>query len=182
MPNFAAGKFFETGLGTGVLGRASLFPVAGLASPDRGTYSYLLLRYSPTVTSTQLAHTREVLDAAGCADPSCVLTDARPLEIEGFRNAKGLPLAIGLVLALLLLATLTHVLLTTLRRRQTDLAVLRGSGARRANSQPCCAGRRSCLSGSASSSAFRSGWRWGSPRGVRSPINSACRKTSSCRC
>jgi putative ABC transport system permease protein len=41
------------------------------------------------------------------------------------------PLAVGVVLALLLFATLAHTVLSTMRRRQIDLAVLRALGATR---------------------------------------------------
>ena len=58
----------------------------------------------------------------------CLLTDSRPAEIDGYRSARGLPVAIGVVLVLLLVATLTHVLVSTMRRRAADLAVLRAIG------------------------------------------------------
>jgi ABC-type lipoprotein release transport system permease subunit len=61
-------------------------------------------------------------------DPTCVLTDSRPAEIDGYRNARRLPLAIGIVLVLMLVATLTHVLMSTMRRRTSDLAILRALG------------------------------------------------------
>ena len=40
-----------------------------------------------------------------------------------------MPLAVGVVLVLLLVATLTHVLVSTMRRRAGDLAILRAIGA-----------------------------------------------------
>ena len=42
-----------------------------------------------------------------------------------------MPLAVGVALALLLFATLAHTVLSTMRRRQVDLAVLRALGCTR---------------------------------------------------
>jgi putative ABC transport system permease protein len=70
---------------------------------------------------------RKLLIANGC-DASCILTNSRPAEIDGYRNVRGLPVAIGVVLVLLLVATLTHVLVSTMRRRSRDLAILRALG------------------------------------------------------
>ena len=59
------------------------------------------------------------------------LDDLRPIEIDGLRSAQSVPLVVGVVLALLLVATLTHALLSTMRRRRGDLAVLRALGCTR---------------------------------------------------
>jgi predicted lysophospholipase L1 biosynthesis ABC-type transport system permease subunit len=74
---------------------------------------------------------RAFLAGIGCSDASCVLTDSRPPEINGYRNAKNLPVAIGVVLALFLVVTLVHALVSTMRRRTSDLAVLRALGCTR---------------------------------------------------
>ena len=119
-------KFNDTGLGTGALGVTSLFPVTDDGSG--GKFNYILLRFAPGTRAETLSKLHAWLAEQGCADPTCILTDGRPTEIDGYRNARGLPPAIGIVLILLLVATLTHVLVTTMRRRAADLAVLRALG------------------------------------------------------
>jgi hypothetical protein len=124
--SFGSVKFGDTGLGTGALGVSSLFPV-----PDDGSggkFNYVLLRFAPGTRAATLTKLQTWLAEQGCADPTCILTDGRPTEIDGYRNARGLPPAIGIMLILLLVATLTHVLVTTMRRRAADLAVLRALG------------------------------------------------------
>src|SRR5206468_3580793 len=115
-PAFGDERFGLSGLGTGALGVAALFPSYDPSSPD-GRFNYILLRFSPgTARATQEA-LRPWLAARGCPDPTCLLTDSRPVEINGYRSAHNLPLAIAIVLALVLLATVAHVLASTLRRR-----------------------------------------------------------------
>jgi hypothetical protein len=117
----------ESGLGTGALGTASRFPVNDPSTPG-GRYNYLLLRFAPGTARTGVTQLRAFLAKNGCADPTCVLTDSRPAEINGYRSARGLTLAIGIGLVLLLVATLSHVLISTMRRRSSDLAILRALG------------------------------------------------------
>jgi hypothetical protein len=124
--SFGNVKFNDAGLGTGALGVTSLFPVTDDGSG--GKFNYILLRFAPGTRAETLSKLHTWLAEQGCTDPTCILTDGRPTEIDGYRNARGLPPAIGIVLILLLVATLTHVLVTTMRRRSADLAVLRALG------------------------------------------------------
>jgi hypothetical protein len=124
-PAFGTARFSEAGLGTGALGVAALFP----QSDPTGKYNYVLLRYKQSVSKPgAIASLRRLVAEAGCLDSDCVITDLRPSEINGFRNARGVPIPVALTLALLLTATLAHVLLSTLRRRTGDLAVLHALG------------------------------------------------------
>ena len=116
----------ETGLGTGALGTTARFPAVDPTQPD-GRYNYLLVRFAPGTEARGVRDMRKLLIGTGC-DASCLLTNSRPAEIDGYRNVRGLPVAIGVVLVLLLVATLTHVLVSTMRRRSRDLAILRALG------------------------------------------------------
>ena len=130
IPAFGNAAFSQAGLGTGAIGRASLFPPQDPEAP--GKYNYVLISYGDSgATATQLANLDRAVRKLGCGDPVCVLTDLRPDEISGFRNARSVPLAAGVVVALLLFATLTHTVLSTMRRRRIDLAVLRALGCTR---------------------------------------------------
>jgi ABC-type lipoprotein release transport system permease subunit len=69
--------------------------------------------------------------AKGCPIGSCfVKTDQRPADIRNYTSVRDTPLLLGAVLALLAVATLIHVLLTSVRRRRPDLAVLKALGLR----------------------------------------------------
>jgi ABC-type lipoprotein release transport system permease subunit len=57
-----------------------------------------------------------------------VTTDQRPSDIRNYAAVRDTPLVLGAVLALLAVGTLTHVLLTGVRRRRRDLAVLKTLG------------------------------------------------------
>jgi hypothetical protein len=126
-PEFGNERFGGTGLGTGALGTTGLFKFREESEPG-GHFNYMLLRFAPGTAVKSVATLRAFLAQQGCPDVSCILTDSRPGEIDGYRSARGLPVAVGIMLVLLLVATLTHVLLSTMRRRATDLAVLRAMG------------------------------------------------------
>jgi ABC-type antimicrobial peptide transport system permease subunit len=130
LPSFGNARFGETGLGTGALGTVSRFPIHDASAPG-GRYNYVLVRFRAGTAEASATKLRAFLAGNGCSDASCVLTDSRPPEIDGYRNAKNLPLAIGLVLALFLVVTLIHALVSTMRRRTSDLAVLRALGCTR---------------------------------------------------
>jgi hypothetical protein len=129
-PAFGTAAYTEAGLGSGAIGTAALFPQHDPQSD--GKYNYFLLRYGADgPTAKDVASLNALLLKLGCADADCVLTDLRPVEIDGFHGARSVPLAVGVVLVLLLAATLTHALLSTMRRRRGDLAVLRALGCTR---------------------------------------------------
>ncbi len=127
-PAFGNERFGGTGLGSGALGTTSLFKYT--ADDEPGVhFNYMLMRFAPGTATRSETKLRAFLVKNGCNDPTCLLTDSRPAEIDGYRSARGMPLAVGVVLVLLLLATLTHVLVSTMRRRAADLAILRAIGA-----------------------------------------------------
>jgi hypothetical protein len=126
-PAFGNERFGGTGLGSGALGTTGLFRFRKEDEPS-GHYNYMLLRFAPGTAARSEAKLRALLVTQGCNDPTCLLTDSRPAEIDGYRSAHRLPLAVGVILVLLLVATITHVLVSTMRRRAADLAVLRALG------------------------------------------------------
>ncbi|MDQ1508170.1 MAG: putative transport system permease protein [Actinomycetota bacterium] len=130
-PKFGNERGGGTGLGTGALSTTGLFR---MQNPDAAGehFNYMLLRFAPGTATKSEQKLRAFLATQGCPDPTCLITDKspsiRPDEIDGYRSARGLPLAVGVVLVLLLVATLTHVLVSTMRRRAADLAILRAIG------------------------------------------------------
>jgi hypothetical protein len=71
--------------------------------------------------------------AAGLAElrrrfPGVVLPAIPPPEVRHLREVSGLPLALALLLGLLAIGTVTHTLVTSVRRRRQDLAILKVVG------------------------------------------------------
>ena len=60
--------------------------------------------------------------------PGVVLPAVPPPEVRNLRGVNGLPLALALLLALLATGTVAHTLLTSVRRRRRELAILKAVG------------------------------------------------------
>ena len=93
-------------------------------------YNFFLLRYRP---GTDLTAAAARLTAAADSRwmPAWILlvtSDQRPGDIKNYAGIRDTPLVLGAVLALLAAVTLAHVLLTGVRRRRRDLAVLKTLG------------------------------------------------------
>ena len=98
------------------------------ARPD-GRYNYMVLRFAPGTAAHGRATAAHAFSrrTAALTRPACSPTvDPRRSTATATRAA--CPLTIGIVLVLLLVATLTHVLVSTMRRRSGDLAILRALG------------------------------------------------------
>ena len=72
-------------------------------------------------------------EAAGLAGlrrrfPGVVLPAIPPPEVRNLRQVDGLPLALALLLGLLAIGTVAHTLVTSVRRRRQDLAILKVVG------------------------------------------------------
>ena len=94
----------------------------------------MLLRYRPGV-SASAAETRLIstVTAKGCPPGSCsVADDQRQADIQGYAGIRDTPLILGAMLVLLGVAALAHVLVTGVRRRRRDLAILKIVGMRKA--------------------------------------------------
>ncbi len=61
-----------------------------------------------------------------------MISEQRPGDIEDYASIRDTPLALAAVLIVLAVGTLAYVLLTTVRRRRRDLAVLKTLGLTRA--------------------------------------------------
>ena len=132
-PAFSRGAFTPTDLGTG-----AAVPAAVLSerSPQTGCagrvtcYNFILLRYPPgTDLGAAGARLTTTLTRKGCPPGSCLATtDQRPSDIRDYGGVRDTPLLLAAVLAVLAVATMTHVLLTSARRRRRDLAVLKALG------------------------------------------------------
>ena len=133
--SFGEGGSTPTDLGQGAAVAASLLstPYAPSGCVHGETcYSFVLVRYGPGTARTVNARLQAAFTKVGCT-PGCytAATDQRPSDIKNYTGARDTPLVLGAVLALLALGTLAHVLLTGVRRRRRDLAVLKTLGLRR---------------------------------------------------
>jgi ABC-type antimicrobial peptide transport system permease subunit len=129
------GGFTGTDLGNGALVSTSLlsipFPQTGCTTT---CYNFILLRYRPgTSPAAAAARLIAAVTRLGCPPGSCsVAGDQRPLDIQGYTGIRDTPLILGALLTLLGVAALAHVLVTGVRRRRRDLAILKIIGMRKA--------------------------------------------------
>ena len=130
--SFTEGGFSATDLGEGAAMAPSVlstpFPHTGCTG-GLTCYSFILLRYRPGVRLRDAdAYLQATLAKRGCtlaAGCYSLVTDQRPSDIRDYTGVRDTPLILGALLALLAVGTLSHVLLTGVRRRRRDLAVLK---------------------------------------------------------
>jgi len=136
LPAFGRGTFTPTSLGTGAVTAASLLSV--LSVPNATTlchtkatcYNFFLLRYRPGTHASAAATTLIAsITRASCPPGSCaVVSDQRPNDIKDYAGIRDTPLVLAAVLIVFAVGTLAHVLLTGVRRRRRDLALLKTLG------------------------------------------------------
>jgi hypothetical protein len=133
-PSFGVGIFTPTGLGDGAAVFAPLLPPNNVGCPRNiSCYDFFLVRFrlgTPgTVVSALGRRFVSALTASGCPPGTCqALTAAAPAAISNYSRVRATPLVLGGLLALLAVALLAQVLLTTIRRRRRDLAVVKTLG------------------------------------------------------
>jgi hypothetical protein len=129
------GGFTGTDLGNGAVVSPSLlsvpFPETGCTAT---CYNFVLLRYRPDVNpAAARARLLAAVARLGCPIGSCQVTaDQRPSDIQGYAGIRDTPRILGAFLTLLGIAALAHVLVTTVRCRRRDLAILKIIGLRKA--------------------------------------------------
>jgi MacB-like periplasmic core domain len=155
-PDFSRGTFAPTDLGTGAVVPASALSDCtappGIKCVTNVTYyNFFLIRYRPgTDLNAAAARLTAAVAAAGCPSGDCAVTaDQRPGDIKNYAAIRDTPLVLGAVLALLAVGTLAHVLLTGVRRRRRDLAVLKTLGLVRSQVLRVVAWQASALAGAA---------------------------------
>jgi ABC-type lipoprotein release transport system permease subunit len=115
-----------TELGTGaeltVAGLRRL-PPPGVSAPP---YNGLIVKFRPGVPLQQGINSLTArIERLG---PYAISGPSTPADLVNFGQLQDLPVLLGLALGLLALLTITHLLLTSVRRRRRDLAVLRALG------------------------------------------------------
>lgn len=117
----------------------------GVPAPPLDT---LLLRFRPSAVAGPAGLDR--LSAREARLGSCVTQGpATPTDVVNFGRVQNLPLLLGTALSLLALLTITHLLLTSVRRRRRDFAVLRSLGFTRRQVRGAVSWQASALTGAA---------------------------------
>ena len=124
-PQLGLERYRETSLGQGAATVASLMgPGDGM-----GRYNYVLVRYDEAVErGPAISQLRATTAENGCSDASCVLTDLRPRVLGSYARLRGIWAPALLALGALLVMTLAHGLVTSVRARRHDLAILGALG------------------------------------------------------
>jgi predicted lysophospholipase L1 biosynthesis ABC-type transport system permease subunit len=124
-PAFGLGVFTPTGLGEGaIMSPAALPPIL-----EPGTFSFVLVRFAKGATAEAIRRVDTACTLPELAVNLCAnARTQRPPEIESYARVKNLPWVLTGVLAILAVATLGHGLVSTVRRRRRDLAVLKTFG------------------------------------------------------
>ena len=158
LPDFGqSGVSNDTGLGNGAVVSPTLLSVAnptgipGCTTWRATCYSLFLLRYRPgTDTAMTAARLLAATAKVGCPYGGCTVTsDQRPGDMKNYAAIRDTPLTLAAVLGVLAVGTLAHVLLTGVRRRRRDLAVLKTLGFTRGQVLRTVAWEASALAGAA---------------------------------
>ena len=117
------GVFPEFG-DTGRLGNGVFLTYAGLQRllPEVQRNVFFVRFNRDTDVAANVADLRRALDPVPTRD------SGRPRELQELEEVTGLPTVLGLLLALIAAATLAHTLLTSVRRRRQELAILEALG------------------------------------------------------
>ncbi|HXY95251.1 MAG TPA: FtsX-like permease family protein [Acidimicrobiia bacterium] len=134
-----------------------------LGHPDTSGEDYLLVRWRPGADAAAAQH--RIVHLAG----TDLYTDVGrvPVAVEDLGRLATLPLVLGIFFALLACATVAHALVTTVRRRRRDFAVLRSFGFTRGQSRLAIAWQATMLAAVGvvvgvplGIAAGRTVWRW----------------------
>jgi hypothetical protein len=126
-PDFERGGFTATDLGVGAAATSQLLHPTGI--PPGVTYNFFLVRYASGTRRTAAATAIRQALGPMCAGGACsFLPDRRPNEVNTYGQVKWTPLLLAAVLAVLAAAALGNALVSSVRRRRKDLAVLKALG------------------------------------------------------
>src|SRR5205807_2324127 len=131
-PGLGQGSFTPTDLGDGAAVAASLLQPSYL--PKGGFYTFVLIRYRPGRDPMSItARIAPVLRRAWCPpDQACTVGGAEPpTDVSSLARVRSTPLILAGVLGLFAIAMMTHALVSSIRRRRRDMAILKTLGFRR---------------------------------------------------
>lgn len=135
-PSLGRGTFAPTGLGDGVWVTGSVLADPEVAAQQGGVaagdlYNFALVRFAPGKKSARAELARGLLAMPACRDQECLAlaeTKRRPADIANYARVRGTQLALAGLLFALAALTVAHTLVTAVRRRRADLAVMKTLG------------------------------------------------------
>lgn len=138
-PALGKGGFEPTGLGEGAAVTVEELAGGYINPADRdlhaeGGYNFLLVRMEPGrdvgAVGARLGDAMAKDHPTACEEEvRCGLTfDSKPADIENYAAVRATPVVLAGLLTLLALATVGHTLVTSIRRRRRDLAILKTLG------------------------------------------------------
>jgi predicted lysophospholipase L1 biosynthesis ABC-type transport system permease subunit len=135
-PAMGRGVFPQTGLGEGLLVVDGALPIGDASLQGLSYSNFYLVRLRSGATPGQVTSLRHSLLHLCPPDQACqVLGDIpgaeRPAEITNLDRIRWTPVILAGLLALLAVATVGHTLVTSIRRRRRDLALLKTIGFQR---------------------------------------------------
>jgi hypothetical protein len=128
LPSFGRGSFTPTDLGDGAVTVAS---AVAQAPADPGSYNFFLFEYARNVDASAVTgRLTAFAHSMGCPGDACLLSTARvlPSDVQSYNRVRSTPGVLAAILAVLGLAMIGHALVTSVRRRRRDLAVLKTLG------------------------------------------------------
>jgi hypothetical protein len=133
LPFFGRGSFTPTGLGVG----AQVFEpkIGSLNTPYPGQApapNFVLVRVAPgphhDANAASVAHDLVSTDACGLDNQCQVTRTARPVDVVNYSRIQGTPVALAVLLALFAVLVVAYLLVTSVRRRRRDFAILKTLG------------------------------------------------------
>jgi len=135
LPAFGQGDFNPTGLGDGaalwgaLVARLAPPPYAGGARPGTANFMLVQIAGGPKHDADVKNLLATVARSDNCVAGQCaVLATQRPADIRNYARVESTPLALAALLALLAIASIGDVLVTAIRRRRRDLAIVMALG------------------------------------------------------
>jgi ABC-type lipoprotein release transport system permease subunit len=126
-PQFGLGSFAPTGLGEGALTTAASIPPPS----DEPGYNFFLVRLRDDASPGAVERVRESIskDVPECQAGFCYITRTQqPGDVVNYARVRATPLVLAGMLSLLAIAAVGHALVTSVRRRARELAILKTFG------------------------------------------------------
>ena len=131
-PPMGRGSFTPTGLGEGAMLTARSF-APSFVRPDQ-VYNFILIRLEPGTDRDAFGRRLQAFLATsvpGCSDQVSICFPRpveRPADIANYARVRATPLILAGLLAVIAAAMIGHALVTSVRRRRHDLAILKTLG------------------------------------------------------
>jgi hypothetical protein len=132
-PKFGGAGFSSTGLGEGAALSAHALGSVDEENPE-AFHNVALIRFRPGVDRARaLEGVRPIINSGrflGCPSALCITnaTMQRPGDLENYARVRGTPLVLSGLLVVMAFAALANTLVSSIRRRRRDLAILKTLG------------------------------------------------------